>query len=76
MGAKVWVMTSAKGKSVSGKKAATRAAGSAAKPAKKNPAGRLIARRSDNGRFVVYDTPVEPKHTTRQRIVGAIAKVA
>jgi hypothetical protein len=53
----------------------------AAKPAAKKAAARTVAKRAAPAakaarRFVAFDTPLEPKHTTRQKIVEAIANAA
>jgi hypothetical protein len=52
----------------------------AAKPAVKKAAPRVAKKAAPAAkpakRFVAFDTPVEPKHTTRQRIVDAIANAA
>lgn len=69
-------MSSAKLKPLGAKKAVKPAAKKAAMPAKKAPRARAIVRSANSDQFVVYDTPLEPKHTTRQRIVEAIAKAA
>jgi hypothetical protein len=49
----------------------------AAKPAAKKVAPKNASPAAKTAkRFVAFDTPVEPKHTTRQRIVDAIANAA
>ncbi len=69
-------MTSAKPNSPGAKKVAkpTGKKGAAARATKAAPAFKLT--RSTARRYVAFDTPIEPKHTTRQRIAEAVADAA